>query len=331
MLKGIFNSLVGPAPTLEKPKFQLGFSVNQKLDTLVVFKSEMNRKSDFLFLQYDLKTGKFVRRLGDRTNQAIQFDIGFLQLHPCFSPDGRIFVSQGASMPICWDLSTGEPVDLRISDETGGSIFRPTFSPDGSKIAYLVSALKEIQVYDLEQKQLFKIPNHHWVDVPFGSPVFTFKSNEIIETKSTFPKKEELCIREWDVSSGELLSERVQNYIPNMVLSSSSCDPILSSALTLNVRDENEGKIRVRDTKTEEILHQIDLRDYLDASNLIQIDSINFVDDDESIMFGFVNRPCSDPLVINLTTRKISKRFSCPKGYETVKIKCLTSALVSQI
>jgi len=64
MLKGIFKSLVGSAPTLEKPKFQLGFSVDQKLDALVVFKSEMNRKSDFLFLQYDLKTGKFVRRLG---------------------------------------------------------------------------------------------------------------------------------------------------------------------------------------------------------------------------------------------------------------------------
>jgi len=320
MFKSILDILTGSTSLSKNPKFQLDFIVDRNWETLLVFKSSMDFQSDFVFLQYEIKTGNFIQRLNDKTGQIIKLSGGFLQ-RPCFRPDGKTFAAHGASMPIVWDLDSGNIIDLEISDKTGGSIFVPRFSPDGNKIAYLISADKRIQVYDFKLNKVYNLPNDLWAEVPFGSPTFIFKSNETIETTTTEFKRNEIQVCEWDVITGKLVSQKTEKYIHNFVLSSRKSVPILSNNMALNVRDEKEGKIRIRDSKTDEILHHIDLRNHLKIEGLIQIESINFIDDDESILIGFANFPYSDPLVINLNSRAVSKKFACPKTSETVKIR----------
>lgn len=124
----------------------------------------------------DATTGQVLNRLVQSQSDPHYESIQFIRSAGAWSPDGRRFVvgAVTGSDPTLTvlDVTTGENVRERVFDDLG-EIFNPTWSPDGTRIAFagLDGGFSDLFVYNLETDGLQRLTEDVFADIhPSWSP-----------------------------------------------------------------------------------------------------------------------------------------------------------------
>jgi Tol biopolymer transport system component len=167
--------------------------------TKIMFFSERDLFSIDLFLA-DAKTGKVIRKITDTATSAHYESLQFLTSAGSWDSTSQRFVFPG--------ISKGEPILTIIHVDSARTereirlpeldeILNPSWSPDGSKIAFsgLVGGFNDLFVYDLSASQLKRLTSDAFAEL---DPAWSPDSRQIVFSTDRF------TTRIQDLHSGDL-------------------------------------------------------------------------------------------------------------------------------
>lgn len=141
----------------------------------IVFLSEKDRFSVDMFVA-DARTGLIKRKIVSTATDPHFDSLEFIDSAGAYDPTGRRFaftaIRGGGAVLVVIDARTGDPVrEARLGDI--GQAFNPTWSPDGSRIAFsgLAGGVTDLYAYDLASGELKALTHDVFADFqPSWSP-----------------------------------------------------------------------------------------------------------------------------------------------------------------